>query len=96
VRRSLTEMDDGLVGLGLGLGSGLGLGLGLGLDPNPNPNPNQASLIPRESSYPVPGFLPSEGNFETTFVDETLRISRGGWPGNELRVRRTLGLGLGY
>ena len=67
VRRSLTEMDDGL-----------------------------ASLIPRESSYPVPGFIPSEGNFETTFVDETLRISRGGWPGNELRVRLTLGLGLGY
>ena len=67
VRRSLTEMDDGL-----------------------------ASLIPRESSYPVPGFIPSEGNFETTFVDETLRISRGGWPGNELRVWRTLGLGLGY
>ena len=67
MRRSLTEMDDGL-----------------------------ASLIPRESSYPVPGFIPSEGNFETTFVDETLRISRGGWPGNELRVRRNLGLGLGY
>jgi len=45
-----------------------------------------ASLIPRESSYAVPRFIPSEGNFETTFVDQTLRISRGGWPGNELRV----------
>mmetsp|Transcript_32108 Transcript_32108/g.75822 ORF Transcript_32108/g.75822 Transcript_32108/m.75822 type:complete len:317 (-) Transcript_32108:11-961(-) len=45
-----------------------------------------ASLIPRESSYTIPGFIPSEGNFETTFVDQTLRISRGGWPGNELRV----------
>lgn len=45
-----------------------------------------ASLIPRESSYSIPGFIPSEGNFETTFVDQTLRISRGGWPGNELRV----------
>jgi len=44
------------------------------------------SLIPRDSTYSLPQLLQPSGSFETTFADESLRICRGGWPSNEIRV----------
>lgn len=44
------------------------------------------SLIPRDSEYSLPQLLQPSGSFETTFADESLRICRGGWPSNEIRV----------
>ena len=49
------------------------------------------AALPRETSYKLGPLsavssLGSAGEFSTTFVDAGLRISRGGWPLEELRV----------
>ena len=43
------------------------------------------SLIPATDDS-LPQLLQPSGSFETTFADESLRICRGGWPSNEIRV----------